>query len=261
MRITTLVASARRDGNTARVAAIVGERLRRLAAADDVTLVLETVFLNDLDLRPCRGCRLCFDRSETFCPLQDDSPSLKARIDASDAIIAASPVYVDDVSGIMKTWIDRMAYLCHRPGLGGKPVLLLATTGGSPTRRTLGTMRSAFSTWGACVIEARGVRGGALTPKADLSARHGRRFDRAARRLLDSANGTLPLRPSFHSLLTFRIQQTAWRSESTESLDLAYWRDRGWLVPRCTFYVAHKSTWPKTLAARLAGRALARLFI
>ena len=50
-------------------------------------------------------------------------------MDAADGIIFASPVYVNDVSGIAKTWIDRLAYVCHRPAFAGKCAYLIATVG------------------------------------------------------------------------------------------------------------------------------------
>jgi len=260
MRITALIASGRKDGNTARVVALVLERLARLVEQTGDRPELEIVFLSEIHLEPCRGCRLCFDRGETSCPIRDDLLPLKAKLEGSDALIAASPVYVDDVSGTMKTWIDRMAHLCHRPGFGGKPVLLLATTGTSPTLRTLSTMRLAFGTWGAHVVSAAGFRGGALTPQRELASRHAARLDRAARRLFEAARGALPLRPGFRDLLTFTIQQESWRGAPKESLDFAYWSERGWLDRHCTFYVPHKAPWLKVRTARVAGRVIVRFF-
>ena len=95
-------------------------------------LVFETIYLVDMDMHPCKGCRTCFDRGEDKCPLKDDIPAIKAKMDAADGVILASPVYMDDVSGLVKTWIDRLAYVSHRPAFGGKCAYPIATVGGSP---------------------------------------------------------------------------------------------------------------------------------
>jgi multimeric flavodoxin WrbA len=76
-------------------------------------------------------------------------PAIKAKKDAADGLLLASPVYVDDVSGLTKTWMDRLAYRCHRPGFGRKCAYPVATVGGRPTRHTLRTMNAALLTWGA----------------------------------------------------------------------------------------------------------------
>ena len=62
---------------------------------------------------------------------------------AADGILIASPVYMEDVSGIIKTWIDRLAHVSHRPEFAGKCAYLVATTARSRTNRTLETLRIA----------------------------------------------------------------------------------------------------------------------
>ena len=96
-------------------------------------------------------------------------PAIKAKMDAADGLLLASPVYVDDVSGLVKTWMDRLAYLCHRPGFGGKCAYALATVGGSPTRHTLRTMNGALLTWGYHLAGQTGLKMGALTPADEMA--------------------------------------------------------------------------------------------
>ena len=56
----------------------------------------------------------------------------------ADGVVLASPVYVNDVSGHVKTLIDRLAFVCHRPQFMQTP-FFLATTGGSSCRHALRT--------------------------------------------------------------------------------------------------------------------------
>jgi multimeric flavodoxin WrbA len=112
----------------------------------------------------CRGCRACFDHGEEACPLHDDLPLIRSRMDDADALILASPVYVDDVSGLVKNWMDRLAYLSHRPAMGGKYAFTVATVGGGPAGHTLRTMNTALLTWCYHLSGKRKHRGPVITP-------------------------------------------------------------------------------------------------
>jgi multimeric flavodoxin WrbA len=45
----------------------------------------------------------------------------------ADGVIFVSPVYTGNVSGLMKSLMDRLAYTAHRPAFLGKPAMLVAT--------------------------------------------------------------------------------------------------------------------------------------
>ncbi len=261
MKVVALIASYRKKGNTARLVEMVLESLRQLAAGSQRPLEFESIFLGHQNIQLCRGCRLCFDRGESLCPLKDDLLPIKARLQQADVVIAASPVYVDDVSGTMKNWIDRMAHLCHRPGFAGKSVYLLATTGSTPTGRALGTLSTAFSTWGCHIIGKAGFVSGALLPKEDLETRYQARAEKIASQILRSVDSQAALHPSFRSLITFKIQQMAWQRYRQPSYDLDYWQGAGWTDPARDFYIPHRASRLKVALARLAGSLISPLFI
>ncbi len=135
-----------------------------------------------------------------------------ARMDAADGLLLASPVYVDDLSGVVKTWIDRLAYLCHRPGCGGKCAYVVATVGGGPTGHTLRTMNGAMLTWGYHLAGQAGFKMGALATRDELR-QHEAQVARSAEALFGAIRRQCALRPSFVSLLAFKIQQLAWQRE------------------------------------------------
>lgn len=231
--------------------------MERLAAAQAVPLAFETLYLAEMDLRPCRGCRTCFDRGEDKCPLKDDIPAIKAQMDAADGVIFATPVYVDDVNGVIKTLLDRLAYLCHRPAMGGKCAFPLATVGGSPTSHTLRTLNGALLTWGFHLVGQAGFKMGALLPQAEVASRFQKETAHIAEKLFRAVAEQQAQSPSFVSLLAFKVQQLAWQRESPDSYDYDYWQKRGWLAPERTFYVAHRAYPVKVALARLVGAALA----
>lgn len=258
MHILAIVGSQRKRGNTARFVQMIAAELEVRADAARQPLTFETVYLGDLDIRPCRGCRSCFDQGEAKCPLRDDLPALKAQMDAADGLLLASPVYMDDVSGLTKTWIDRLSYVSHRPAFGGKCAYPIATVGSSSTRHTLRTMNAALLTWGYHLVGQTGLKMGALAPAAEME-----RYQPAAAKVAEKLFGAIarqdPLRPSFVSLLAFKIQQLAW--QRADSYDVAYWRAQGWLAPACTFYAPHRAGRLKVALARAAGAVMARFMI
>lgn len=128
MRALAIIGSPRR-GHTYELVARMGELLRQ----HDVEL--EIVLLGDIALCPCRGCYGCQSHGELRCPLKDALLTLVDRMKAADGVILASPTYTSNVSGLMKTFMDRLAWAAHRPPFLGRPAVLMATassfTGGA----------------------------------------------------------------------------------------------------------------------------------
>jgi multimeric flavodoxin WrbA len=257
MRLLILQSSYRPHGNTARLDGLVSDALRARAAQTGTPLELETLDIARMDIRPCRGCRQCFDRGEEACPLKDDLPAIASRMSAADGILFASPVYVGDINGAMKTLLDRLAYLCHRPALAGKSAAFLVTTGGSPTGHAMRTLQVVV-TWGLHLVGGKGMTTGALMPDGELARAHRPAAERLATRLFDAVQSQAALRPAWAELMMFALQQRIWGAADPATLDWRYWADQGWLVPRCTFYIPHRAGWQRVATARLVGRIIAR---
>lgn len=88
----------------------------------------EIIFLSDYNIRICLGCNNCFFRG--ICPLdsQDDMPKIKKKLQEADIIILASPVYIRNISSLMKVFLDRIAYWTHLMKLKGKIGVVISTT-------------------------------------------------------------------------------------------------------------------------------------
>jgi hypothetical protein len=69
---------------------------------------VETFYTEDLTIHPCRGDLICLCRGSGRCIQSDDMDWLVPKAREEDVIIFASPLYVDGVSGPMKTLIDRL---------------------------------------------------------------------------------------------------------------------------------------------------------
>ena len=76
----------------------------------------EYLFLKEYNLEFCRGCGLCVE-DENLCPIKDDFKIIDDKIKSANLLILVSPVYENNVSGLMKNFLDRFHYLYFRPQL------------------------------------------------------------------------------------------------------------------------------------------------
>jgi len=97
-----------------------------LEGAGDAGAETEIVDLCDLRVSPCTACEGCSFNG--ICVYDDDVPALVARMKEVDGIVFASPVYIDNVSGQMKLFFDRLADAIHYQVLAGKYGCSVATT-------------------------------------------------------------------------------------------------------------------------------------
>ena len=59
-------------------------------------------------IQPCLGCFTCWTRTPGKCIQEDDMKSLLPLVAQSDILALATPVYVDGMTGPMKTFMDRL---------------------------------------------------------------------------------------------------------------------------------------------------------
>jgi multimeric flavodoxin WrbA len=74
--------------------------------------------LADLRVTPCTACEGCILTGT--CVHDDDVPALVTCMKEADGIVFASPVYIDNVTGQMKLFFDRLADAIHYQVLTGK---------------------------------------------------------------------------------------------------------------------------------------------
>jgi multimeric flavodoxin WrbA len=82
--------------------------------------------LCDHRVTPCTACEACSFNG--ICVNDDDVPAIVARMKDADGIVFASPVYIDNISGQMKLFFDRLADAIHYQVLAGKYGCSVATT-------------------------------------------------------------------------------------------------------------------------------------
>ncbi len=261
MKLILINSSARVGGNTAHVMTQFEAALSRLAREREIDIETERVNLAHPLLKTCLGCRVCFDKGEQNCPLKDDLLTICERMRAADGYIIASPVYVEDVNGVMKNWIDRMAFTSHRPAFFGKHALLFTTSGIGSSNHALQTMSTAFGTWGIKVTRRMRFRLGALSEPEEIRLRYGNSIYHTAKQFLDALQQP-HFTPSFYSLIAFTVQQAYWRKHEREceTYDSLFWREQGWLITGRRYYDRSMERSFGALVARQIGKIIALFF-
>lgn len=103
MKIICVNGSPRgRNSNSQRIASEFFEGAREAGAET------ETIFLIEKKIGHCKACLSCWIKTPGKCIQKDDMAELLDKVIKSDIVVFATPVYADNVTGIMKTFIDRM---------------------------------------------------------------------------------------------------------------------------------------------------------
>ena len=195
---------------------------------------LDMINCRDAELEECRGCDLCMQKGEQYCPIKDGLADIVRRMERADALIFASPVYAMQVTASFKRLVDRLAWLFHRPSLVGKPALTLVTTGGGGIRPTARYLEMTAVGWGCRVVGKIVVISSFYFDRPGpqnfydqsykVAADHAitKQTERLARAV---APGCLP-GPGYYDLYMFQ----GLRSKTLISeVDRAYWEAKGWM--------------------------------
>jgi len=238
--VTAFVGSARRKHTFDAVRRF----LDHLEEAGDVKT--ELVSLGDCQLETCRGCKICFNQGEEACPLRDDRDLLIGKMTSSDGVVFASPSYMFQVSGLMKTWIDRLAFFGHRPHFFGQAFTNIVVQG-LPFDSRIGKYLNFV---GSC-LGFRVVKGSRITARDPMTERDLRRMDATvaahSRRFLAAMATTRMPVPSLAMLIGFRVGRTIMRIELDDrSRDYRYYRDRGWF-DSAYYYPVRLGPWKSAL--------------
>jgi len=133
-KVVAVIGSPRRRGNTATLVDTALEELER-RGCDCARIVLSALRIN-----ACDGHEDCGERES--CPHDDDMSGVLEQVYAADGLILATPIYYENVSGQMKTFMDRNATrYYHEEWLTPKVAGLIAVAAESSADDTLGAMR------------------------------------------------------------------------------------------------------------------------
>lgn len=114
--------------------------------------LFEIITADNSQINFCHGCLNCFKTGDCPLDLKDNLNILKDKMKSADILIIASPVYLHQVSGNIKTLIDRLSYWTHIFQLIGKRVVVCSETSISGNEYVISYLKKAFSAMGGYIV-------------------------------------------------------------------------------------------------------------
>ena len=92
----------------------------------------ELISLSHKDLKYCLGCGTCINKLEKHCVLDDYITNfIYPKMLKADKIIIASPLYMSNITGILKNMIDRLYPFYNHQYFNGKEICLILSGHGT----------------------------------------------------------------------------------------------------------------------------------
>jgi len=99
--VLIILGSPRKNGNSSTLAARISRGAKSAGAE------VETLFLQDLKISPCRACYTCQKHDSKGCAIKDDMQKIYPKLIRAYAWVIASPVYWFTMSAQTKIFMDR----------------------------------------------------------------------------------------------------------------------------------------------------------
>jgi multimeric flavodoxin WrbA len=152
-QVLVILGSPRRKGNSSTIAARISRGAKSAGAQ------VETVFLQGLNISPCRGCDTCQKLDSKGCAIKDDMQEIFPKLIKADAWVIASPVYWFNMSAQTKIFMDRCYALtayAKNPFAGKRIAIAMSYGDVDPVRsgcvNALRTFQDAFRYTGSKIV-------------------------------------------------------------------------------------------------------------
>ena len=107
MNILAINGSPRKSGNTA---TLLNKALEGAASQGAKTELFHLYDLNFKGCISCFACKLNDGKSYGKCAVKDDLAPIFEKIEDADAIILGSPIYIGNVTGEMRSFMERLVF-------------------------------------------------------------------------------------------------------------------------------------------------------
>jgi multimeric flavodoxin WrbA len=119
-----------------------------LRSLDEKGISTEVLHLDNCRVFFCKHCEACHNKI-LKCPLKDDVSIILQKMLEADAILLASPNYINQVTALMKALFDRSAHFIHCKRLVGKYIGGVVTSGSGQNQEVLDYLKYYGVTCGA----------------------------------------------------------------------------------------------------------------
>ena len=252
MKVLAIIGSPQRKGNSYKVTKSIEEKMKEMGEVE-----FDYLFLRDAHLEQCRGCFTCITKGEELSPLEDDRDKILEQMLSADGLALVSPAYFCNVTSLMKNFIDRFAYLTHRPQFFDKQVIVVSTSAGVGLKETLKYLGMVATGWESHLA----AKLGAWTPPYPLAPQEvyklEHKINTTANKFYKALNKKRLPSPGLGGLLHFRFM----RYHSTLEkhyypADYSYFEQRGLLAEDKKYYVDARINPFKDTLARIIERMI-----
>ncbi len=205
-----LINTSNRKKNTFNLLSSIGSLL------NETGFDTEIISLKDYKLEFCSGCECCILKDK--CYIDDDVNIIMRKIIESDGLIIGTPVYLNNMSGILKTFLDRTCKWFHRTEVAQKPSMIVSTTQGSGLKNTMNSIEESISQWGVALCCKIGRNGRTINTPI--------KRDDIKNFIALVNNSGKGYSPSLKEITTFNVQKAL--SSKIFKIDLDYWNKKGW---------------------------------
>jgi multimeric flavodoxin WrbA len=221
MKILGIVGSPRKRGNTYQMIKWI------LDCAKENGADTEIIGLTEFNIKYCIGCSKCMIQGK--CPQKDDVPKLHKKMCEADGIVFGAPSYVIHVPAQTKVFLDRSAFMCHRPQLIGKFSIAVSPSAGFGEEIVVDYLNGVLATMGATPIgELTAIAYGKhIFPEEEIVKKNAKEL---GIKLVDSITEEMR---SHKVVRSYRpreeIKQIIKRAGEYLKADYKFWKDKGWL--------------------------------
>lgn len=250
LKVLAVMGSPRRNGNTQQVTRKIEKHLENLGEVE-----FEYVYIKDYDLKQCLGCGSCFVKGEETCPLNDDRTVLEDKMRQADGVIFTSPNYVFNVTGLMKNFIDRLGYICHRPRFF-KNALILSTSGiGAGSGMMKKSLEIAPMAWGFKIVENLDLvtEGDPQLRRENFQEKDERKVQKAAKKFYSAILDGRP-KPNILAMAIFLFSRGSVSKLNHEYFDYRYYQDHGWLEEDAYYFHDPEANFMKKKMAQILSK-------
>lgn len=143
-----------------------------IRGASEMGHSVEKVSLSGKTIQFCKGCLACQNKKDGHCVIHDDADAIVQKMRKADVLVFATPIYYYEMSGQMKTLLDRANPL-FPVEYAFRDVYLLATAADEDPAAMDGAVQG-LNGWISCFEQSRlaGVLRGVGTDDAGSIRNH-----------------------------------------------------------------------------------------
>lgn len=183
----------------------------------------EIIHLDDLRVFFCKHCEACH-KNILHCSLSDDVAVILKKMLEVDAIIFASPNYINQVNALMKALFDRSAHFIHCKRLLGKYIAGVVSSGSGHDQAVLDYIKFYGHTCGAQYSGGVSAAAHLLEEKKPQALELGMRLtlDIKEKKSYPKQLEIIEQGKAYFRKI-IEIRKKDWQGE------YQYWQDKGWL--------------------------------